>query len=141
MRYVFGPEINGVYPRPEVPGELPDLSPTASVKEARASANPGEVDIDVAFEIPPHDASAVNPLRELHAVHFAPGHGVPTDPSLAIGSSQPKASQAITTDLTAGGEVLLTITGAPAGAGKIKTVFGYDDAPKPADPATTPAAS
>jgi hypothetical protein len=136
MRLVFGPRISGLLPRPEVAGELPDVTPVPTVKEARAGVNPGQIDVDVAFQFEPYDPSAMNAVQEVHAIHYGKGEGIPTDAKIAIAGSQPKASS-VPPDMSAGGEHVVTIEAAPAGFSSIVTVFGYPDAPTPTPSATS----
>jgi len=150
MRYKFGPRLSGHFPRPDVPGELPDVEVQLIAKGHRAGPNPGEIDIDFAFVFPPHDPSQGNVIQEVHVIHFAHGHGIPTDPEIAIASSLPKTAST-PPDMSAGGEHVVTLAAVPAGGADVISVLGYPDAPtsapdpsdpSPADPsAAIPAAT
>jgi hypothetical protein len=124
-RYKFGPRFVGTWPRPVVAGERPDPDVGGSVKAVRPSGN-GTTELDVAFAIPAYDAAEFNELVEVHALSYAPGHGIPTDPAVAIAGSEPKAMASVAG--VSGEEVVVTIVGAPDGDQTVITVLGFQDA-------------
>jgi hypothetical protein len=134
LRRKFGPVILGIYPRPAIAGELTDAEVTAGVKDVRAAAS-GLIDIDVSFVVAPYDPTETSVLAELHAIAFPPGHGIPTDPDLAVASQLPMASTT-STGTSVGGEVVVTIEGAETGKLKIITVLSYPGVVVPTDPTT-----
>jgi hypothetical protein len=135
-RYKFGPQIVGVFPRPVVSGELPDVEVNAQVKGVRPGIS-GTIEMDVAFGIPAHDPAQFSMLVEVHAISFAPGHGIPTDAALAVASNEPKATASIApAQAGQAGETMVTIVGAPSGQQTVVTVLVFED---PDPPAASPA--
>jgi hypothetical protein len=132
--YKFGNRITGVYPRPAVEGEIPNAVTIASIPPGGVSAgDPGEIDIQIQFDVDLSGAPAVNAPVELHAIAFTPGHGIPSNESIAIALDLPKASIA-----TVPGQAVHTVTiqGIPTGPTgviplTIVTVHGFA-APTPA---------
>lgn len=133
MRYEFGPTIVGTYPRPVIDGELPDIAATSALVQNVQAADPGLINYDVIFAFPAADPTQVNVPLEAHAVAYAPGHGIPTDPALAVTSSNPKGMTAVAIPAS-GGIVVVTVADAPSGNQTIVTVLGFADATAPPDP-------
>lgn len=138
IRYAFGPRFVGSWPRPVVPGELPDPVVGAKIAGVRPST-PGKTEMDVTFSIPAYDPTEFNSLEEVHAICYPPGHGIPTDPAVAVQGSQAKATASASG--ISGAEVTATIVGAEDGDQTIVTVLGFQDATPPATPAPADPAS
>jgi hypothetical protein len=129
-RIKFGPSLNGIYPRPTVAGELPDVEPTMTVVACRAVAN-GLQDFDVAFTFPAHDPTTSNAVAELHLVVFGPGQGIPTDPKIAKNSPHPKTRSTPPASLASGGDHLVTVKGCDEGNLNFISVLEYEDGSNP----------
>jgi hypothetical protein len=136
MRYVLGPRFDGVLSRPAVPGEPIDPVPHVQIDHVEAG-DPGQVHVHLAVALDPYDPSTSSALLAVHAVAFAKGDGIPTDPQKVLGASKPQGSIDLTGQ-TSGTTADLVVHGVPEGAASILTVFVYDDAATP--PASTPAA-
>jgi hypothetical protein len=144
LRYVLGKTLTGTFTRPVAAGELTDPDVGVSISDV-AAGSPGNVHYTLSVAVADYDPSIHSKLIAVHAVAFAKGDGIPTDPVKVL-ASQGATGSLDTSAATGPIDSTFVVSEVPEGPVVIQTVYAFDDAPAPSPstavtPASDPAAT